>query len=73
MNTGLDSNERNSSAWALLVLLLPVLCLGFLCFRYPGNVGLWFKYHFSHSNPTRDAPLRARGEARGKMRRRASR
>ena len=41
----------NRAAWAWLVLLLPVLCLGFLCFRYPSNVGMWFKYHFSHSNP----------------------
>jgi hypothetical protein len=44
-------DAMNSSAWAFLVLLLPMLCLGFLCFRYPRNVGLWFKYHFSHSNP----------------------
>ena len=65
---GLDSNEMNSSALASLVLLLPVLCLGFLCFRYPGNVGLWFKYHFSHSNPTVMILYKPR-EAREKMRR----
>ena len=67
-NKGLDSNEVNSSALASLVLLLPVLCLGFLCFRYPGNVGLWFKYHFSHSNPTVMILYKPR-EAREKMRR----
>ena len=66
---GLDSNERNSSALASLVLLLPVLCLGFLCFRHPGNVGLWFKYHLSHSNPTVMILYEPR-EARDKMRRR---
>ena len=44
-------DAMNRAAWAWLVLLLPVLCLGFLCFRYPSNVGMWFKYHFSHSNP----------------------
>ena len=50
-NSNVKGSEANSSAWAALVLLLPILCLGYLCFRYTGNVGLWFKYRFSHSNP----------------------
>ena len=59
----------NSSAWALLLLLLPVLCLGYVCFRYPSNVGLWFKYRFSHSNPV-VILLYVPKEAREEMRRR---
>merc|ERR1740139_946381 len=50
-NSNVEGSEGNSPAWAALVLLLPILCLGYLCFRYTGNVGLWFKYRFSHSNP----------------------
>ena len=35
----------------LLLLLLPSLCFGCLCFRYPGNVALWCRHRFSHSSP----------------------
>ena len=60
----------NGSAWALLVLLLPLLCLSYVCFRYPTNVGLWFKYRFSHSNPIvilLYVPTEAREEMRRRM------
>ena len=63
-------NSMNGSAWALLVLLLPLLCLGYVRFRYPSNVGLWFKYRFSHSNPIVIffyVPTEAREEMRRRM------
>ena len=68
-NSNLEDPIMNSSAWALLLLLLPVLCLGYVCFRYPSNVGLWFKYRFSHSNPV-VILLYVPKEAREEMRRR---
>ena len=63
-------NSMNGSLWALLVLLLPLLCLGYVCFRYPTNVGMWFKYRFSHSNPIVIffyVPTEAREEMRRRM------
>ena len=47
-----------------------MLCLSYVCFRYPTNVGLWFKYRFSHSNPIVIffyVPTEAREEMRRRM------
>jgi len=45
---------QDDLGWALyllLLLLVPILYFGCLCFRYPGNVALWCRHRFSHSSP----------------------
>ena len=43
--------EEGGGYYAFLLLLLPIMCVGYVCARFPGKVGLYFRYHFSHSNP----------------------
>ena len=45
------TTEEGGGYYAFLLLLLPIMCVGYVCARFPGKVGLYFRYHFSHSNP----------------------
>jgi len=46
-----ETGEVSWAIYLLLLLLVPTLCFGCLCFRYPGNVALWCRHRFSHSSP----------------------